>query len=84
MKITRASQLSQCLKNYRLQASLSQEKVADKVGIRQDTVSNFELSPESTRLETLFKILSALNLELDVRPRGSEKTTQNEGWQEEW
>ncbi|MCV5519821.1 helix-turn-helix domain-containing protein, partial [Escherichia coli] len=55
MKVTSAKQLSAYLKDARLLQKYSQGKVADKVGIRQDTVSNFELNPESTKLDTLFK-----------------------------
>jgi HipA-like protein len=69
MKVTSAKQLSACIKDARLSQKLSQGKVAGKVGIRQDTVSSFELNPESTKLETLFKILAALELSLDIRPR---------------
>ena len=83
MKITNAKQLSAYLRDVRLSEDLSQGKVASKVGIRQDTVSNFELQPGTTKLETFFKILSALELELEVRPRGSD-TQCSEGWKEEW
>lgn len=62
MKITSAKQLSAYLKDARLSQKLSQGRVADKVGIRQDTVSSFELNPESTKLDTLFKILASLEL----------------------
>ncbi|AKG69070.1 helix-turn-helix domain-containing protein [Serratia fonticola] len=86
MKITNAKQLSIYLRDVRLAENLSQEKVASRVGIRQDTVSNFELQPGTTKLETFFKILSALNLELEVKPRGSQscETKSTDGWKEEW
>lgn len=67
MKMTNSKQLSAYLKDARLNMKLSQSKVGSKVGIRQDTVSIFEQNPDSTKLDTLFKILSALNLELDVK-----------------
>lgn len=82
MKVTNAKQLSSYLKDVRQSERLSQEKVASKVGIRQDTVSNFELQPGTTKLETLFRILAALNLELEVKPRGHQQETG--GWKEEW
>ncbi|ORM63416.1 transcriptional regulator [Pantoea rodasii] len=82
MKVTNAKQLSSYLKDVRQSERLSQEKVASKVGIRQDTVSNFELQPGTTKLETLFRILAALNLELEVKPRGHQQET--DGWKEEW
>lgn len=86
MKITSARQLSAYLKDVRLSKQLSQGKVATKVGIRQDTVSSFELQPGTTKLETFFRILSALNLELEIKPRGaanSEPQSDNI-WKEEW
>jgi transcriptional regulator with XRE-family HTH domain len=58
--------------------------LAGKVGIRQDTVSSFELNPESTKLETLFKILAALELSLDIRPRTDPAENATPGWKEEW
>lgn len=87
MKITNSKQLSACLKDIRTTQKLSQGKVASKVGIRQDTVSSFEQNPDSTKLETFFKILSALNLELTVTPRNagtaSDKVSET-SWKEEW
>ncbi|HKS33649.1 MAG TPA: type II toxin-antitoxin system antitoxin HipB [Enterobacteriaceae bacterium] len=88
MKVTNSKQLSSYLKDVRITQKLSQGKVANKVGIRQDTVSSFEQHPDSTRLETFFKILSALNLELTVTPRNA-NTANNDpastsSWKEEW
>lgn len=92
MKVTTSKQLGNCLKDARLSQKLSQSKVASKVGIRQDTVSSFEQNPDATKLETLFKILSSLNLELDVRERGAgtenslldNTPVDNKDWKEEW
>lgn len=85
MKITSAKQLSSYLKDRRLTESLSQAKVASKIGIRQDTVSSFELQPETTRLDTLFRILAALDLEMEIKPRGLASAKQDpDGWKEEW
>ncbi|SIQ66035.1 transcriptional regulator, XRE family [Shewanella morhuae] len=93
MKVTNAKQLSTYLKDVRLNEHLSQSKVASKVGIRQDTVSSFELNPDSTKLETLFKLLSALNLELDVKVRNTKLMDErhhdnaivpDKEWKEEW
>ncbi|MCL1062596.1 helix-turn-helix domain-containing protein [Shewanella benthica] len=93
MKVTNSKQLSAYLKDARLNMKLSQSKVGSKVGIRQDTVSSFEQNPDSTKLETLFKILSALNLELDLKVRNSQLADQqnttvssesDKEWKEEW
>jgi HTH-type transcriptional regulator/antitoxin HipB len=97
MKVTNSKQLSAYIKDTRLNQKQSQADAAKKVGIRQDTISSFELNPDSTKLNTLFKILSALNLELEVKVRNSELSGQQQGnnsaasvntsdskWQEEW
>ena len=84
MNITSAKQLSACLRDIRLAQQRSQSKVASRVGIKQDTVSSFELNPESTKLETLFKILAALELSIDIKPRDQAADSTAPGWKEEW
>ena len=84
MNITSAKQLSACLRDIRLAQQRSQSKVASRVGIKQDTVSSFELNPESTKLETLFKILAALELSVDIKPRNESSDSPASGWKEEW
>jgi HTH-type transcriptional regulator/antitoxin HipB len=78
MKVTNSKQLSAYIKDTRLNQKQSQADAAKKVGIRQDTISSFELNPDSTKLNTLFKILSALNLELEVKVRNLELSELSE------
>jgi HTH-type transcriptional regulator / antitoxin HipB len=47
------------------------------------TVSAFENKPDSTKLETVFRLLSALDLELHIMPKET-KIKDNQGWNEEW
>lgn len=82
MKITSPKLLAQAIKNARTDKQLTQQKTADQIGIKQSTVSGFENQPDKARIETLFKLLSALELELHVTERDSEKTTT--GWDQEW
>jgi len=94
MKITTAKQLSNFVKDSRKQQGLSQEKTANTVGMKQDTVSKFEISSTNAQIDTLFKLLSALNLELDIKPRNqhlnsapSNHSPQQKSatdWNEEW
>ncbi len=78
-----ASTLAEIIKDRRRQLGLSQTEASDLVGLSQKTISAFEIKPESTKLETFFKILSALNLEIHVVPKEkSNKSTK--GWNEEW
>ena len=69
--------------NQRKKQKLSQAEVGKLVGLKQQTISEFELRPEGTKLNTLFNILSAVNL--DVKISTKEKTTITTAtWKEEW
>lgn len=46
------------------------------------TVSAFESSPDKAKVETLFKILASMGLELHLSERLAPETSS--GWQEEW
>lgn len=83
MKITTPNMLAAAMREQRKKRKLTQAQTAEQVGLRQATVSEFENTPESTKLETLFKILASLDLELHVAKRGA---TLNEGkvWNKEW
>ncbi|MDK9756655.1 helix-turn-helix domain-containing protein [Vibrio sp. D173a] len=70
MLITSSKQLAIHLRDERKSKNLSQVKVADPVGLKQDTVSKFEVNPETTRIQTLFRILSSLNLEMHIVQKG--------------
>jgi len=82
MRITSPEALAAAIKNARHSQNISQQATGAKVGVKQATVSGFENHPEGTRMETLFKLLSALNLELRVAERGAQD--QVDGWNEEW
>jgi HTH-type transcriptional regulator / antitoxin HipB len=62
-------QLGQALRARRARLKLSQTEVGRKVGIKQDTMSTLEIRTTSSTVETLFKALSALGLELVVREK---------------
>ncbi|RTE86574.1 MULTISPECIES: helix-turn-helix domain-containing protein [Gammaproteobacteria] len=87
MKITDSKALSNYLRNERRARGLSQAAVGDVVGLRQGTVSKFESMPDKTQLDTLFRLLSALELELSVKPKNTTshtETSAGERWNEEW
>ena len=75
--------LAAAVRDQRKLSKLTQSEAAKQVGIKQTTVSDFELRPESTKLETLFKLLSALDLELHVVKRGS-ILDDSKVWDREW
>ena len=74
--------LAQALKNIRKERQLSQSVVADNVGLKQATLSGFENKPEASRVETLFKLLTALDLELHLCERDAKNAEA--GWDQEW
>ncbi|OGT47280.1 MAG: transcriptional regulator [Gammaproteobacteria bacterium RIFCSPHIGHO2_12_FULL_41_15] len=82
MLIHTPKELALYFHQQRKRQSLSQHKISDLVGLKQTTVSSFENHPESTKLDTLFRLLAAANLEFEILPRDDIKT-QSE-WQEEW
>ncbi len=84
MRVNSAKELSVYIQNQRTSNNLSQESVSDLASIRQATVSAFESKPNNAKLETLFKLLSALDLELDVRPKGSLSEPKNDSVNLEW
>lgn len=75
--------LSLLVINQRKKLKLSQAEVANRVGLKQKTISAFENKPESTKLETLFYILSAVNLDFTVLSKDDNAFTSKQ-WREEW
>ncbi|EGR0072550.1 helix-turn-helix domain-containing protein [Vibrio vulnificus] len=84
MLITSPSQLAIHLRDERKHKNLSQAKVADPVGIKQDTVSKFEVNPETTRIQTLFRILSSLNLEMHIVQKSESIYSNSDDDGEKW
>lgn len=70
MRVTSPTLLAAAVRDQRKISKLTQSEAAKQVGIKQTTVSDFELRPESTKLETLFKLLSALGPGASCREAG--------------
>ena len=75
-------QLGQLLKSCRVQQERTQSAVGSKVGIKQSTVSILEADASTARISTLYKLLSALNLELVVRDRSETPSAKSQ--EREW
>ena len=61
-------QFANAFRERRRKLGLTQEQLAERVGVRQKTVSEIENSG-TARLSTVLRALSELDLELVVRPR---------------
>lgn len=67
--ILTARQLGQALKGWRKSRNLTQSEAAGRVGLLPKTISALESDPEASAVGSLFKLLSALDLELVMRPK---------------
>lgn len=64
-------QLIDALKRYRKQRALTQAELGESANLPQTTISKIEVELIDPSLSTLFKLLSALDLELEIKERNS-------------
>ncbi len=68
--ITSPETLGKVLRRYRKDRNLTQSEAGKKLNLTQKTVSQIESGQPGVQLGTLFKIMSALGLEMHLEPRG--------------
>lgn len=73
-------QLSQMLRAHRKKKKLTQQLAGKDVGLLPKTVSALELKPEGSSIESLFRLLSALDLEMVVREKGTSRPSGGPEW----
>lgn len=61
--------LGNALRQARKARDLTQAELASRAGIWQRTVSNIETSASGAKVDTIFDLLAALDLELQIVPR---------------
>jgi len=61
--------LGHILKQYRLSAELNQSDLAEKIASTQMSISRLESGDVGQKMTQIFKLLSVLNLEIEIRPR---------------
>lgn len=69
--------------NQRKKLGLTQSEIADKVGLKQKTISAFENNPESVMLTTTFLILSSLHFTIELKPKNKDNELDVK-WDQEW
>ncbi|MCW6536940.1 helix-turn-helix domain-containing protein [Sphingomonas lycopersici] len=62
-------QLGVVIRNAHARSGLTQQALADLVGTGQKTVSRIENGHDGTRMDTLFAIIAALDMDLQLGPR---------------
>ena len=70
------AQLGKILQAQRKASGLSQQQVAASVGLLPKTVSRLERDPDTATIDSLFKLLSALRLELVVQSKDARPTAR--------
>jgi HTH-type transcriptional regulator / antitoxin HipB len=71
-------QLGQILKACRKKGQLTQGAVGAKVGVRQGQISSIETHGADITVDTLYRLLSALGLELVLRDKQTLATRPTE------
>lgn len=74
-------QLAQVLQGQRKAKKLTQKTAGASVGLLAKTISGLEAAPQHSTVESLFKLLSALELELVIR---SKPSAANQSATTEW
>jgi HTH-type transcriptional regulator/antitoxin HipB len=69
-------QLGPVLKGLRKEQNLTQKEVGAAVDMLPKTVSKLELEPDTATVDSLFKLLSALQLEVVLQSRQQESSTK--------
>jgi len=72
--------LGAVIKRQRKAKKLTQTQVGAQFNLDQSTLSSVEQGKEGTRLITLFRILSALDLEIIIRTKGNTAPDKREPW----
>ena len=71
-------QIGAAVRRCRRALGMNQQDVGKKTQLRQATISRLEAGEAGSQLRTLFGVLTALNLELVVRPRTKASTDKIE------
>lgn len=64
-----AKQIGAIIQRQRRRANLTQNTLGTKTSLRQATISKLETGEPNTRLGTLLDVMTALGLEIVIRPR---------------
>lgn len=69
-------QLGHLLRGQRKSQALTQQTAAERVGLLPKTISKLELATETSTIESLYKLLSALELELVVQSKSQASSSK--------
>ena len=78
-RVVSPESLGAAIREERKIKGLTQTAVGNPVGIDQTTVSKVEQGSPGTRVDTLFRLLAVLDLEMVLQPRQPLKSN-GQGW----
>ncbi len=64
-----SKQIGTCIQRTRKKRGWTQGQLGDRTGLRQGTISLIETGHDAVRLDTLLRILAALDLEFTITSR---------------
>jgi HTH-type transcriptional regulator/antitoxin HipB len=64
-----SKQLGSVIRRARKAQGLTQAQLGARTGVRQATISRIESGSPETKLETILRVVAALDLELRITPR---------------
>ncbi|WOF74440.1 helix-turn-helix domain-containing protein [Parvibaculaceae bacterium PLY_AMNH_Bact1] len=67
-------QLGQAVRNRRLELKLTQIELAQKIGSYQKTISRLEAGEPGIKTQTMFDVITALDLEFTIQSRSKSKS----------
>lgn len=74
-------QLAQVLRGFRKRKRLTQIETGSKTGLLAKTISGLETAPERASVESLFRLFSALQIELVLRDKdGTSEPPSSTDW----
>ncbi len=80
-KITSPKIMGQIFKSARCHKGLTQNQAGNFVGITQAMVSRIERGESNARIDTIFRLLSALELELTITPKDKDShQVEGDNW----
>ncbi|MCA1779824.1 MAG: helix-turn-helix domain-containing protein [Xanthomonadaceae bacterium] len=78
MPIRDTKQLGAALQRERKRLGLTQTQLAEKAGLRQQTISAVEGGKPRSELQVIFDIMTALGLEISLGARGAQSLPELE------
>lgn len=73
-------QLGHILRGQRKSQALTQQTAAEIVGLLPKTISKLELATETSTIASLYKLLSALELELELVVQSKSQASSSKEW----